>query len=461
MNFQVIVLAGGGGSQSKELFPLVTKDLPKPLLPVGNRPLISYALELLESSGIKDLIVAVPGDEAATQVQNWILNAFDDRLHVVVESVPEDCETADILRKIAHRLTATDFVVVSGDLISDVPLGAVAATHRRQGAVMTSLLYHRPNVSSSDVTTSSPAKDKLKQPTSDIIGLDSTHQYLLFLASRGQVEKDLKIRRSLLQAVGQMEVHTDLIDAQLYAFNTKLVQEVLETRPGIKSIKHDLVPYLIRSQLRPGSGSIPPAAVSSDESSDNLPGVLVGDRAPQSPNPADEVANLLRRVCSVSPPPLKCCAYIASQANYCARVSSLPAYMDINRAVAGEVVHLTGHEVSKQNNVVHATAVLGSRTTVGTSCIVGEGSQMGDKCKIKRSVVGRHCRFGSNVTITNSVVMNYVTLEDHCSIQGSVICSNAHLQQRSSLKDCQVGASYNVAENSEHREEAMVKKEKS
>jgi translation initiation factor eIF-2B subunit gamma len=382
-------------------------------------------------------------------------------LNVVVESVLEDCETADILRKISHRLTAVDFVVVSGDLISDVPLGTVAATHRRQGAVMTALLCHHPNFSSSDATTSSPAKDKLKQSTSDIVGLDATHEYLLFLASRGQVEKDLKIRRSLLQAVGHMELHTDLVDAQLYAFNRKVVLEVLETRPGIKSIKLDLVPYLVRSQLRVGSGSIPPAAASPDESSDNLPGGLVGDRVPQSPSPGDEVATLLRRVCFASPSSFRCCVYVASQANYCARVSSLQAYMDINRAVSGEIVHLTGHELSKQNNVVHATAVLGSKTTIGTCCIVGEGSQMGDKCRIKRSVVGRHCRIGSNVTITNSVVMNYVTIEDYCSIQGSVICSNALLQQRSSLRDCQVGPSYNVAENTDHREEALVKKEKS
>lgn len=72
MNFQVVVLAGGGGL-SKKLIPLVSKDLPKALLPVGNRPLISYVLELLEASNIKDLIVVVAGDEAATQVWESLL----------------------------------------------------------------------------------------------------------------------------------------------------------------------------------------------------------------------------------------------------------------------------------------------------------------------------------------------------------------------------------------------------
>lgn len=31
--------------------------------------------------------------------------------------------------------------------------------------------------------------------------------------------------------------------------------------------------------------------------------------------------------------------------------------------------------------------------------MLGEGSQMGDKCSVKRSVIGRHCRIGSNVKV--------------------------------------------------------------
>lgn len=31
--------------------------------------------------------------------------------------------------------------------------------------------------------------------------------------------------------------------------------------------------------------------------------------------------------------------------------------------------------------------------------MLGEGSEMGDKCSVKRSVIGRHCRIGSNVKV--------------------------------------------------------------
>ncbi|KAJ0083578.1 hypothetical protein Patl1_30094 [Pistacia atlantica] len=81
MDFQVVVLAGG---TSKKLVPLVSKEVPKALLPVANRPVLSYVLELLEISNLKDLIVVVEGQDAALRVGGWISGAYVDRLHVEV-----------------------------------------------------------------------------------------------------------------------------------------------------------------------------------------------------------------------------------------------------------------------------------------------------------------------------------------------------------------------------------------
>ncbi|XP_010247231.1 PREDICTED: probable translation initiation factor eIF-2B subunit gamma [Nelumbo nucifera] len=84
MDFQVVVLAGG---TSKELVPLVSKEVPKALLPVANRPVLSYILELLEASNLKDLIVVVEGEAAAVRVGGWITGAYVDRLHVELMEV--------------------------------------------------------------------------------------------------------------------------------------------------------------------------------------------------------------------------------------------------------------------------------------------------------------------------------------------------------------------------------------
>lgn len=156
----------------------------------------------------------------------------------------------------------------------------------------------------------------------------------------------------------------------------------------------------------------------------------------------------------------KCCVHIASKSNYCVRLNSIQAFNDINRDVIGDASHLSGYSFSPQNNIIHPTAELGSKTTVGPHCMLGEGSQMGDKCSVKKSVIGRHCRIGSNVKVVNSVIMDHVTIADGCSIQGSVVCSNVQLQERVVLRDCQVGAGYVVSSGSEHKGESLAKKEK-
>ncbi|XP_021734277.1 translation initiation factor eIF-2B subunit gamma-like [Chenopodium quinoa] len=464
MDFQVVVLAGG---TSKNLAPLVSKEVPKALLPVGNRPVVSYVLDLLEQSNLKDIIVVVGGADAAVKVGGWISSAYVDRLRVEVVAVPEDKGTAGALRAISRYLTASDILVVSGDLVCDVPPGAVAAAHRRHDAVVTAMLCSTP-VSGSTESVSSSGKDKAKKPARrNIIGLDVTKQFLLHIAAGTEVNKDMRVQKSILRAAGQMEIRTDLMDAHLYAFKRSVLQEVLDKdldqKEKFRSLKQDVLPYLVRTQLRSdvlanvtlqaeenGNGMLP-----SNKNQVMLSQLLANASTPSfhelfalGPNGFARTARKTH----------KCCVYIASNDKYCARLNSIQAYSDINRDVIGEASHLSGYTFSPQHNSIHPSAEIGSKTTVGPYCIIGEGSQMGDKCSVKRSVIGRHCRIGSNVKIVNSVVLNHITISDGCSIQSSVICSNVQLQERAVLKDCQVGAGYVVTAGSEIKGESLAKK---
>ncbi|EPS62837.1 hypothetical protein M569_11951, partial [Genlisea aurea] len=154
----------------------------------------------------------------------------------------------------------------------------------------------------------------------------------------------------------------------------------------------------------------------------------------------------------------KCAVYIANKSKYCARLNSIQAFCDINRDIVGDANHLLGYAFSAQNNIIHPSALLGSKTTVGPQCMVGEGSEMGDKCSVKKSIIGRHCRIGSNVKIVNSVVMNHVNIGDGCWVQGSVLCSNVQVQERASVKDCQIGSGFVVTAGGEYKGEALAKK---
>ncbi|EEC80540.1 hypothetical protein OsI_22836 [Oryza sativa Indica Group] len=488
MDFQVVVLAGG---TSEKLSPLVSKDVPKALLPVANRPVLSYVLDLLEASDLKDIIVVVEGQEAARLVGAWASSAYLDRLArgdsqklwtvwgslsqlqlfpkaasgrscpkqgqkgcVPVVAVPEDIGTAGALRAISKRLTANDVLVISGDLVTDVLPGAVAATHRRNGAAVTALLCSVPISGPSDAA-SSGGKDKAKKPTRlNIVGLDITRQFLLHIVSGTDVEKDVRVYKRKIRAVGEMEIRSDLMDAHLYAFKRTTLQNILEEKESYRSIRLEVLPYLVRSQLKSSSSGGEGTTV--DETGD-------------ATVPSNSHLQCLSQHRILAPSAFKkdllssggtyrCCVYIATKSKYCHRLNSIQAYCDINRDVVGDASHLSGYSFSAQNNIIHPTSVLGSKTTIGPQCMLAEGSQLGDKCSVKRSVIGRHCRIGSNVKIVNSVVMNHVVIEDGCHIQGSVICNNVQLQERAVLKDCQVGAGYIVTASSEHKAESLSKK---
>ncbi|XP_028122451.1 uncharacterized protein LOC114319623 [Camellia sinensis] len=94
--------------------------------------------------------------------------------------------------------------VVSGDLVCDVPPGVVAAAHRRHDAIVTAMLCSA-RVSGPSESGSAGGKDKAKKPGRyNIIGLDPTQQFLLFIAAGAEVEEDIRVQKSILRVVGQV-----------------------------------------------------------------------------------------------------------------------------------------------------------------------------------------------------------------------------------------------------------------
>ncbi|KAF3322570.1 translation initiation factor eIF-2B subunit gamma [Carex littledalei] len=473
MDFQVVVLAGG---MSDKLSPLVSKELPKALLPVANKPLLSYVLELLEASNLKNIVVVVEGDEAATNVESWLSVAYMDRLNIEVAKTPSDVGTVDAIRVVAPFLTSTDILIVSGDLVSDISPGAIAATHRRHGAAVTALLCPAPVSGSSD-SSSSGGKDKAKKPSRcNIVGLDPTRQFLLHVVSGAKVEKDIHIQKGILRSVGQIEIRSDFMDAHVYAFKRTVLMDVLDREDKFYSIKEDVLPYLVRTQLRSE------ISAKKDNSADDSNNGATKEFPSEDINinsavPSNQNLRWLSQHREIAPSSYqevyfsdcdlnksrfkkthKCCVYFSGKTQYCSRLNSVQAFGDINRDMLGEASDITGYTFSAQNNVVHPTVVQGAKTTTGGQCIIAEGTVLGDKCSVKRSVIGRHCRIGSNVKIVNSIVMNHVTIEDNCTIQGSVISSNVQIQERASLKDCQVGAGYVITAGREYKSEPLTKR---
>lgn len=132
MEFQAVVMAVGGGSRMTDL----TSSIPKPLLPVGNKPLIWYPLNLLERVGFEEVIVVTTKD-----VQKALCAEFKMKMKLDIVCIPDEADmgTADSLRHIYPKLK-TDVLVLSCDLITDVALHEVVDLFRAYDASLAMLM---------------------------------------------------------------------------------------------------------------------------------------------------------------------------------------------------------------------------------------------------------------------------------------------------------------------------------
>jgi mannose-1-phosphate guanylyltransferase len=127
-----VVLVGGFGTRLRPL----TSTTPKPMLTVGHRPIIAQLVEQLADAGITDVVLALGFKPEPFRT------AFPDgiwagvRLHYAVEPSPLD--TAGAVRFAARHAGIDDtFVVMNGDVLTDVDVAALVAFHRDRAAEAT------------------------------------------------------------------------------------------------------------------------------------------------------------------------------------------------------------------------------------------------------------------------------------------------------------------------------------
>jgi NDP-sugar pyrophosphorylase family protein len=134
-----MILAAGLGTRLRPL----TNRIPKPLVPVAGRPVIEYALLLLRSAGIRDIIVNLHhlGDQVRDRLGDG--SGYGVQIRYSVEETILD--TGGGIKKAEPLLRDGPFVVVNGDTITEAPLGQLIASHGAGQAMATMLLRSAPD----------------------------------------------------------------------------------------------------------------------------------------------------------------------------------------------------------------------------------------------------------------------------------------------------------------------------
>lgn len=129
-------MAGGQGTRLQS----IAKDIPKPMFPILDKPILEYQIDSLRRSGITEIILIVGylGDVIREYFGNG--NKFGVAIDYIVEETP--LGTAGALFYLKSRVT-NDFILLFGDLILDIDWNRFMEFHRRNSALIT--LYGHPN----------------------------------------------------------------------------------------------------------------------------------------------------------------------------------------------------------------------------------------------------------------------------------------------------------------------------
>ncbi len=137
---QALILAGGKGTRLRPL----TIHTPKPVVPIVNKPFLNYQIDLLKRAGVTDITLSLsyqPGkiEEIFADGQDYGV-----RIHYAVEASPLGTGGA---YKNAEQYLKETAIVFNGDVLTDMDLAKIVATHKEKKAAATVVLVPVENVS--------------------------------------------------------------------------------------------------------------------------------------------------------------------------------------------------------------------------------------------------------------------------------------------------------------------------
>ncbi len=127
---KAVVLAGGKGTRLKPY----TRILPKPLMPIGDMPILEILLHQMKNAGISEVILTVGYLAELLRAYFQGGERYGIRINYSIEEVP--LGTAGPLSLVASNLSET-FIVANGDVLTTLDLRDLVSAHRQSGAIAT------------------------------------------------------------------------------------------------------------------------------------------------------------------------------------------------------------------------------------------------------------------------------------------------------------------------------------
>ncbi|KAF8447592.1 nucleotide-diphospho-sugar transferase [Boletus edulis BED1] len=384
---QAVVLAD---SFNKRFAPL-TRHKPRCLLPICNAPLLDWTFESLALAGVQEIFVICRSHaelvKAAIKNSKWSKPSTGLKI-VPIVTAKETFSPGDAMRDIyTHGIITSDFVLVTGDLVSNIRIDEVVRVHKERRKT------NKDSIMTMVVKESGAHHRTRSRGDSAVFVLDpKTSECLHYEPVTGYPPKKYaSIPREILAEHPEVDIRNDLIDCSI----------------DVCSVD---VPSLFQDNFDYG-----------DIRRDFVHGILTSDL-------------LMKNIY----------CYIAKN-GYAARVKDTKSYDSISKDILSRWTfplvpddNHPGHsyEHLRGNKYIAAdgSVVLSRTCKVGNQTLIGSKSQIADNAQIVASVLGQRCVIGAGSVVRHSYLFDGVVVGPNCVVEHSIIGAGAQIKEASRVE---------------------------
>ncbi|XP_065911743.1 translation initiation factor eIF2B subunit epsilon-like [Dysidea avara] len=358
----------------------ITSEKPRALLPLVNRPLLDYTIDFLAASGVHQIFVYCSSH--AGMVKSHLEKSKFSKPNSPVQltiMMSENCYSlGDAMRDIdSQSLISSDFILVSGDLVSNMKLQQAIVEHKER--------KKKDKMSVMTVVYKKASPDhRTRSKEDDILVAFNTSDHRLLHCEKIKKKKKMTIPLSLFEGKKQVDLHYDLLDCHVSICS-----------PIIPQLFSDNFDYQTRDHF--------------------IRGILVNEEI---------LGNHIY-------------TYIISD-QYAARVCNLHTYDAISKDVMHRWVYPLVPDIAPTDESPYSygrhNIYLNSDVTLARGCIlehdvaVAGGTRIGADTFIANSVIGPNCVIEDNCHIEGSYLWSNVKVHKGSRVVSSIVADRVEIK---------------------------------
>jgi translation initiation factor eIF-2B subunit epsilon len=130
--------------------------------------------------------------------------------------------------------------------------------------------------------------------------------------------------------------------------------------------------------------------------------------------------------------------------HYAARVRNLHAYDSVSKDIVSRwayplcpdsnLVQGQSYRLQKGNVYKEEGVILARDCVIGSKTVIGRGTSIGQQSVVTNSIIGRHCQIGRNVRIDGAYLWDYASVGDGSTVTKSVIANEASIGRKCTIE---------------------------